>query len=94
LSQARVAIGFPVVLAPRADGTKRLCFDYRKVNSVTKTDSFPIPRLGDCIDEVGKARYVTTIDMLKGFWQVPLTERSKEILAFVALLNGFDIRRF
>ncbi len=73
----------PVVLAPKADGTHRLCFDYRKVNSVTKTDSFPIPRLEDCIDRVGKARYVTTIDMLKGFWQVPLTERAKEISAFV-----------
>ena len=55
------------------------------MNSVTKTDTFPIPRMDDCIDKVGKARYVTKFDLLKGFWQVPLTERAKEleISAFV-----------
>ena len=56
-----------MVLAPKADSTHKLCFDYKKINSVTKTDSFPIPRLEDCIDRVGKAKYVTTIDMLKAF---------------------------
>lgn len=60
-----------------------MCTDYRKVNSVTKTDTFPIPRMDDCIDKVGKARYVTKFDLLKGFWQVPLTDRAKEISAFV-----------
>ena len=73
----------PVVLSPKADGTQRMCFDYRKVNTVTLTDSFPIPRLEDCIDRVGKSRYVTKIDLLKGYWQVPLTDRAKEISAFV-----------
>ena len=60
-----------------------MCTDYRKVNSVTKTDTFPIPRMDDCIDKVGKANYVTKFDLLKGFWQVPLTDRAKEISAFV-----------
>lgn len=60
-----------------------MCTDYRKVNSVTKTDTFPIPRMDDCIDKVRKAKYVTKFDLLKGFWQVPLTHRAKEISAFV-----------
>ena len=64
-----------------------LCTDYRKVNSVTKTDSFPIPRIDDCIDKVGNSKYVTKSDLLKGFWQVPLTERAKEVSAF-ATPNG------
>ena len=60
-----------------------MCTDFRKLNSVTKTDTFPIPRIDDCIDKVGKAKYVTKIDLLKGFCQVPLTERAKELSAFV-----------
>ena len=59
-----------------------MCTDYRKVNSVTKTDSFPIPRIDDCIDKVGNFKYVTKFDLLKGFWQVPLTDRAKEVSAF------------
>ena len=61
----------------------RLCTDYRKVNTVTKTGTYPIPRIHDCIDKIGNARYVSKFDLLKGFWQVPLTERAKEISAFV-----------
>jgi hypothetical protein len=60
-----------------------MCTDYRKVNSVTKTDSFPIPRIEDCIDKIGNAKFITKFDLLKGFWQIPLTERAKEISAFV-----------
>ena len=69
----------PCILVPKPDGSYRMCTDYRKVNSVTKTDTFPIPRMDDCIDKVGKANCVTKFDLLKGFWQVPLTDRAKEI---------------
>ena len=73
----------PCILVPKPDGTFCMCTDYRKVNSVTKTDTFPIPRINDCIDNIGQAKYVTKFDLLKGFWQIPLTNRAKEISAFV-----------
>ena len=72
----------PCILVPKSNGTYRMCTDYRKVNSVTKTYSFPIPRIDDCIDKVGNSKYVTKFDLLKGFWQVPLTDRAKEVSAF------------
>ena len=46
-------------------------------------DSYPLPRLDNCIDTVGGAKYVTKLDLLKGYWQVPLTSRASEISAFV-----------
>ena len=75
------------IIVPKSNGTYRMCTDYRKVNSVTKTDSFPIPRIDDCIDKVGNSKYVTKFDLLKGFWQVPLTDRAKEVSPF-ATPNG------
>ena len=73
----------PCVLVSKPDGSVRFCTDYRKVNSVTKTDSYPIPRIDDCIDRIGNAKWITKIDLLKGYWGVPLTKRAKEISAFV-----------
>ena len=73
----------PCVLVPKPDGSTRFCTDYRKVNNVSKTDAFPIPRIDDCIDKVGGAEFLTKIDLLKGYWCVPLTERAREISAFV-----------
>ena len=73
----------PVVLVKKEDGQSRLCFDYRKLNAVTKTDSYPLPRVDDCIDKVGKAKYISKFDLLKGYWQVGLTPRAKAVSAFV-----------
>ena len=73
----------PCILVPKPDGIFRMCTDYRKVNTVTKTDFLPVPRMDDCIDNIGQAKYVTKFDLLKGFWQIPLTDRGKEISAFV-----------
>ena len=56
--------------------------DFSRVNSITKTVTFPIPRVDDCIDRIGHVKFVSTLDMLKGYWQVFLTEKAKEITAF------------
>lgn len=40
----------PCILVPKQDRTPRFCTDFRRVNSVTKSDSFPLPRMDDCID--------------------------------------------
>ena len=73
----------PVVLVPKSDNDFRLCFDYRKLNQVTKTDTYPLPRVEDCIDKIGNAKYLTKIDLMKGYYQVPLSERAKAMSAFV-----------
>lgn len=70
----------PVVLAAQEGRADRFCVDFRKVNSVTKSDAFPIPRLEDCIDQVGCAQFVTKVDLLKGYFQVPLTPRARAYL--------------
>lgn len=85
----------PCLLVPKPDNTFRFCTDYRKVNHVTKPDSFPLPRMEDCVDRVGLAKYVTKLDLLKGYWQVPLSQHASEISAFVipdSFLYNLDIR--
>ena len=49
-----------------------------------KSDSFPIPQIDDdCIDKIGQAKFVSKLDLLKGYWQVLFTERAKNLSAFV-----------
>ncbi|KAL1279270.1 hypothetical protein QQF64_025943 [Cirrhinus molitorella] len=73
----------PCLLMTKSDGSARFCTDYRKVNAVTVPDCFPLPRLEDCVDNLGSAKYVSKLDLLKGYWQVPLTPRASDISAFV-----------
>ena len=80
----------PCVLVPKPDGSIRFCTDYRKVNDVTKTDAFPIPRVDDCVDRVGQYQFLTKIDLMKGYWCVPLSERGRQISAFVTPFDLYE----
>ena len=82
----------PCILVPKPDGTYRFVTDFRKVNSVTKSDSYPIPRIDNCIDKIGSAKFVSKLDLLKGYWQVPLTDRAKEITAFATPDNLYQYK--
>lgn len=73
----------PVVLVKKSNGKDRLCIDSRKVNSVTKFDSYPLPYISSILDRLGRTNFLSSIDLKDAFWQIPLSESSKEKTAFV-----------
>jgi len=73
------------LLPKKADGGWRLCTDFRKLNSVTEPDPFPLPRIDDLLDKVGKAKYLTKLDMAKGYHQVRCADESVLMTGFVTL---------
>jgi hypothetical protein len=73
----------PIVLVKKKDGTLRFCVDYRRLNSVSKVDPYPMPRIDELIDKLGGAKYLTTMDLAKGYWQVPMDGSSREKTAFI-----------
>ena len=72
----------PVVLVRKKDGSHRFCVDYRKLNSVTKADNYPLPRIDDLLDQLGKSNYFSTLDLASGFWQIKVHQNSQERTAF------------
>lgn len=50
---------------------------------VKVADPCPVTRLEDCIDKIGNAQFMLKFDLLKGYWQVPLTEIANDLSAFV-----------
>jgi hypothetical protein len=81
----------PVVIVPKSDGKSlRFCTDFRRINSLTVPDGFPMPRIDDLIDRVGQAKFLTKIDLSRGFWQVPMDEEAIPISAFVTPHGQFQ----
>lgn len=85
--------GFPVVLVPKKDDTYRLCVDYRRLNEVTKKDAYPLPSISSLVSNLGGAKYFTTLDASRGYFQVEMDERDKEKTAFTCHRGLFQFKR-
>ena len=73
----------PVLFAPKKDGKLRFCVDYRTLNAMTVKDSYPLPRMDECVDTLGAANIFTTLDAFWGYWQIKLSEKDKPKTSFV-----------
>lgn len=76
----------PLLLVPKksVDGSPkfRLVVDYRKLNRKLIPDRFPLPRMEDIFDNLGKSKYFSIMDLQAGYHQIPLNQNSRKYTAF------------
>ncbi|KAK4327632.1 hypothetical protein Pmani_001905 [Petrolisthes manimaculis] len=77
----------PCVLVDKPDGSFRMCTDYRQVNSLTRQDCYPLPRIDDLIDQLGGAKIISKIDLLRGYYQRTQNMGEEERLLLLDLIN-------
>ncbi len=82
----------PVVLVPKKDGGLRFCVDFSKLNTISAFDPYPMPRVDELVERLGKAEFLSTLDLCKGYWQVPLNPQARELTAFKAPSGLFQFR--
>ncbi|MBW0541025.1 hypothetical protein O181_080740 [Austropuccinia psidii MF-1] len=72
------------------DGKSRLCEDFRDLNSYTKADRYPIPRIPHSLDKLAKARYITKMDCMKGFHQNGVKPSSMKLLRIICHMGIYE----
>ena len=80
----------PIVLVAKKDGSMRFCVDYRKLNAITKLDVYPLPRIDDSLDLLANTKYLTSLDLASGYWQVGMEPASQEKTAFITYSGLYE----
>jgi len=78
----------PIVMIKKPNGTYRFCLDFRKLNSVSTKDAYPLPYMNAILDKLRSARYISTIDLSQAYFQIPLEKNSRELTAFTVPGKG------
>ena len=75
-------------LVRKKDGTWRFTVDYRKLNSMTIPDAYPLPNIEEMMDNLKGVQFVSKLDLVDGFWHIVLVETDREKTGF-ATKRGF-----
>ena len=83
LKPASGAWGSPVVLVRKKDDSWRFCIDNRCLNAVTQHGAYLLPRIDESLDALAGSRFFSTLNLVSGYWQVPLDPDAQEKSAFI-----------
>ena len=79
-----------MLFAPKPDGTLRMCIDYRGLNAVTERDVYPLPRADDLYRRMKGKKLFSSLDLLKGYYQIWLMEQDRHLTAFITPEGFFE----
>jgi len=83
----------PVVLVRKRDGTIRFCVDFRELNKITTGDTYPLPRIEELLDTLGRSEFFTVLDARSAYWSVPLNPNDRAKTAFTDGTHLYQFKR-
>ncbi|XP_063388255.1 uncharacterized protein LOC134674130 [Cydia fagiglandana] len=93
IEECESAWSSPALMVPKANGEIRFCVDYRRLNAITKSDTYPMPRIDDLLQNTKRDCYMSTLDLRSSYWQVMLREADRDKSSFVCPLGTFRFKR-
>jgi len=76
------------MLVKKKTGEWRMCVDYRQLNAHLVPDAYPVPRINHILVKLRQARYISTLDLKHGYWQIPMAKDSRQFTAFIVPGRG------
>ena len=74
----------------KKDGTHGFIVDFRRLNAVTRKDSFPLPCINDAFDALSEKKYFSSMDLMSGYWQVEMEPESHERTTFITYSGLYE----
>ena len=83
----------PVCLVRKKCGGVRWCVDYRCLNDITVKDSFPLPKISECLYTLSGSIWFSSIDMASGYHQVSIHPDDRHFTSFNCRFGSYQYKR-
>ena len=83
----------PIVMVKKKDGSYSVCVDFRKLNKITEVDPEPMTTAEDLFRRLSGKKYLSKIDLSKGYWQIPVAPEDMHKTAFVTPDGQYEFTR-
>ena len=87
---SKSSAGAPVLFTPKPDGTLRFCVDYRRLNSMTIKNRYPLPLIDEILDRLSGARVFTKVDVKNAYYRLRIREGDEWKTAFQTRYGLFE----
>lgn len=96
--ESKSAWNAPLLLVPKKAKPNepkkwRIVIDFRKLNEITISDSFPLPNINEILDQLGQSKYFSTLDLSQGYHQIGMSKESRSLTAFSTPMGHYEWTR-
>ena len=82
--------GAPIFFVKKADGSLRLCVDYRALNKITTKNRYPLPLIGELLNRISSAKFFTKSDVRDGYHRLRMAKGEEWKTAFRCQYGLFE----
>lgn len=93
VSKSNSSYASAIVMVKKATGEDRMCVDYRRLNAITIKQPFPMPTVENLLGQLAGYTYFTTLDLMSGYYQIPIHPNSQKYTAFVTQDGHYEFLR-
>ncbi|KAF9746894.1 Retrovirus-related Pol polyprotein from transposon opus, partial [Nosema granulosis] len=83
----------PAFFRKKKNNDLRLILDYKNINNYIEDDSFVLPKIDDCLQEMGENTYFSQLDLQNGFNQIRISDESRKYTSFMLLGRQYQYKR-
>ena len=81
-----------IITVKKKDGGIRICVDFRAINAITEPDPYQMPLIEELLDLLGEAKFISKVDLNKGFHQIPVSSPDMSKTAFCTPWGKFEYK--
>jgi hypothetical protein len=82
----------PVLFVRKPNSSLRFCIDYRKLNTITRKDRYPLLLIDETLARISRAKIFTKLDIRQAFYHIRIDLISEDLTTFRTCYGSYKCK--